>query len=353
MSARSPNPSWLEPMKSYSGKAPELAPRGRLPAPALIHGAGLAVCLLAGTMVARSWDWGASTVRPSEEKGEVGRVGGPLALLRRYDNVLSRVFQKIMSNVSNLAASWAADLTARSLHLRLMISGHARPEEDACPICFLLIELPISENSKLNVCCMKRVCNGCALAARRRGMFDSCPFCRTPFTDDNASLLAMVQKRVDKGDAEAINHLGHKYYYGSLGLTKDIPRAIKLWTKAAELGSLTSHYMIGNMYYHGNGVEKDKPRGTHHWQQAATKGHALSRHNLGVVEFSIRNYKLAVQHWMISAKMGNEESLNGIKGVFKEGQATKAQYAEALLGYREAAEEMNSPQREEAKRLGV
>ena len=34
---------------------------------------------------------------------------------------------------------------------------------------------------------------------------------------------------------------------------------------------------------------------------------------------------------------------------FKKGQATKAQYAEALLGYRDAVEEMKSPQREEAK----
>ena len=57
---------------------------------------------------------------------------------------------------------------------------------------------------------------------------------------------------------------------------------------------------------------------------------------------------------MISAKMGNEKSLNSIKTVFKGGRATKAQYAEALLGYRDAVlEEMKSPQREEAKRLGV
>ena len=55
---------------------------------------------------------------------------------------------------------------------------------------------------------------------------------------------------------------------------------------------------------------------------------------------------------MISAKMGYEESLNGIKLMFKEGLATKAQYAEALVGYRDAVEEMKSPQREEAKRVG-
>ena len=56
---------------------------------------------------------------------------------------------------------------------------------------------------------------------------------------------------------------------------------------------------------------------------------------------------------MISAKMGDEMSLNSIKEMFKEGDASKAQYAEALIGYRDALEEMKSPQREEAKRLGV
>ena len=83
------------------------------------------------------------------------------------------------------------------------------------------------------------------------------------------------------------------------------------------------------------------------------KGDVPSRHMLGVVEFNEGNYELAVQHLMISAKMGYEGSLNGIKDMFKDGHATKAQYAEALLGYRDAVEEMKSPQREEAKLLGV
>ena len=34
-------------------------------------------------------------------------------------------------------------------------------------------------------------------------------------------------------------------------------------------------------------------------------------------------------------------------------QAIRAQYAEALKGYGDAVEEMKSPQREEAKRLGI
>ena len=84
------------------------------------------------------------------------------------------------------------------------------------------------------------------------------------------------------------------------------------------------------------------------------KGHVESRHSLGDVEFDDEgNYELALQHWMISAKMGYEESLDGIKKLFMSGHATKAQYAEALRGYQDAVEEMKSPQREEAKRLGL
>ena len=60
------------------------------------------------------------------------------------------------------------------------------------------------------------------------------------------------------------------------------------------------------------------------------KGDALSRHNLGCVEYENGNHELAVQHWMISAKMGYETSLNATKEMFEDGHATKAQYAEAL-----------------------
>ncbi|EJK76908.1 hypothetical protein THAOC_01299, partial [Thalassiosira oceanica] len=124
-------------------------------------------------------------------------------------------------------------------------------------------------------------------------------------------------------------------------------------TEAAELGSVDAHRQIGHLYYTGDGVEEDKPRGIRHWQQAAMKGHVESRHNLGAMEHDNGHYELAVQHWMISAKMGCQRSLDAIKQMFKDGRATKAQYAEALLGYRDAVEETKSPQREEAKRLGL
>ncbi|EJK44476.1 hypothetical protein THAOC_36978, partial [Thalassiosira oceanica] len=234
---------------------------------------------------------------------------------------------------------------------RLLSEGHERAEGDRCPICFLFVGLPIQKHSKMNACCMKTVCDGCILAARQRGL-SGCPFCRTPRPADEASQLAMVQKRVSKRDAEAINHLGQMYYFGKLGLAKDVPRAIELWTEAVELGSVDAHSNLGAAYYIGKGVEEDKPRGIRHWQQAAMKGHVASRYFLGVAEFKEGNCGLAMQHWMISAKMGFEDSLNAIKEMFMEGLATKAHYAEALRGYGDAVEEMKSHQREEATRLG-
>ena len=250
------------------------------------------------------------------------------------------------------AESPSVDPVTRDLQQRLMTSGLERHEGDACEICFLLIELPMNDNSKMNVCCTKTICNGCILAAERRGLYGRCPFCRRTHPADDESSLAMIQKRVDKSDAEAINFLSGINYHGDLGLAKDVPRAIELLTRAAELGLLDAHFKLGQIYFSGDGVEEDKPSGIHHWQQAAMKGHVFSRRNLGIVEGNNGNYALAVQHWVISAKMGDQGSLNGIKKMFKGGDATKAQYAEALLGYRDAVEEMKSPQREDAKRLG-
>ena len=56
-----------------------------------------------------------------------------------------------------------------------------------------------------------------------------------------------------------------------------------------------------------------------------------------------------MRHYLIAANMGLEESLENIRELFKEGLATKTQYAEALKGYQDALEEMTSPDREKAK----
>mmetsp|Transcript_2076 Transcript_2076/g.4503 ORF Transcript_2076/g.4503 Transcript_2076/m.4503 type:complete len:118 (+) Transcript_2076:186-539(+) len=79
--------------------------------------------------------------------------------------------------------------------LVLMKKGRTRSEEDECPICNLPLPPTVadSQQSVFRVCCMTTVCNGCDLAAVKRGM-DDCPFCRTPAPDDDSQCLAMIQK---------------------------------------------------------------------------------------------------------------------------------------------------------------
>ena len=233
---------------------------------------------------------------------------------------------------------------------QLYSQGLERHEGDFCPLCTLPIPLPVWQHSVFVVCCMKQICKGCIMAFEKRGITD-CPFCRTPCPDNDADRLSMVQARMAKKDPEAINVLALKYRYGSLGLQKDMRRAVELWTEAAELGSIEAFYSLGVAYDFGDGVQQDVPRATEFYEKAAMQGHVQSRHNLGCYEGLKGNHGRAVRHLLISAKMGYKESVENIKRAYMGGIATKEQYGEALKGYQDAVEEMMSHDRDEANAL--
>ena len=162
----------------------------------------------------------------------------------------------------------------------------------------------------------------------------------------------MIQARAEKKDPEAIYFLGLKYFFGEVGLQKDMRRAVKLWTEAAELGSVEALFDLGNSYCNGDGVQQDDAKGAEFYKKAAMQGHVESRYNLGTLEGEKGNHDRAVRHWLISAKMGLNESVENIKRIFMGGQATKEQYAQALKGYQDAVEGMKSHDRDQAKSIG-
>ena len=237
------------------------------------------------------------------------------------------------------------ECVASGNQLVLMKKGRTRLEDDDCPICQLPLPLD-PRQSTCRVCCMKLVCGGCILAAEKRSMRD-CPFCRAPRPNEN-QVLAMIQKRVAAGDPMAMRHLGDKYVLGHNGLEKDVTVAIELYERAARLGSKEAHFKLGYLYNEGDDVEKDPVKAIRHCEAAAVKGDVTARHNIGVFEYNAGNYDLALQHWMIAAKMGDQDALDSIKELFVDGHAAKADYAEALRGHQSAVEEMRSPDREEA-----
>mmetsp|Transcript_13604 Transcript_13604/g.32093 ORF Transcript_13604/g.32093 Transcript_13604/m.32093 type:complete len:280 (-) Transcript_13604:206-1045(-) len=234
--------------------------------------------------------------------------------------------------------------------LVLMKKGRTRSEEDECPICSLPLPLDRKQSS-IQVCCMKRMCLGCNLAAHKRGI-RGCPFCRTPALTDDSKILAMIQKRVDAGDPVAMYFLGSQYQAGLLGLEKDVTRAVELYERAAELGVKEAHYNLGVLHARGTGVEKDVAKAFRHYEAAAMSGDVDARFNLGCLEKNAGNNDLALQHFLISAKLGCDGSLSNVKRLLMAGLATKADYAAALRGHQKAVEEMSSPNRAEAKALG-
>ena len=234
---------------------------------------------------------------------------------------------------------------------QLYSQGLERPEGDFCTICTLPIPLPMGQHSVFRACCMKMICYGCDVAAQKRGM-RACAFCRSPHHDNDADRLAMIQARVEKRDPEAILFLGNQYVHEGLGLQKNMQKAIKLYTEAAELDSIEANFRLGCAYDHGEGVEQDLATAAEFYKKAAMQGHALSRYNLGCYEGKRGDHDRAVRHVLISAKMGHLKSVQTIKNILMQGLATKEQYAEALKGYQDAVEETKSHDRDEAKRLG-
>ena len=143
--------------------------------------------------------------------------------------------------------------------------------------------------------------------------------------------------------------LGNQYEHGQYGLEKNVARATELYERAAELGVKEAHFGLGCTYGEGADVERDMAKAIMHYEAAAMCGHVDARNNLSCMEGKAGNYDLALQHCMISATLGHENSLKMVKRLFMKGLTTKTDYAAALRGYQNAIDEMSSTDRDEAK----
>jgi len=223
------------------------------------------------------------------------------------------------------------------------------PKDEDCPICFL--RLPQLGGSVYMSCCGKLVCRGCYYAVTKRGTARKlCSFCRTPPPTSDADMIKRYEKRMEiNNDAQAMYNLGCYYSHGQYGLRQNHVKALKLWHRAAELGESSSYHNIGNAFVKGNGVTKDMKKALYYYELAAMGGHANSRHNLGVFEEEEGfNYHRALKHYMIAVEGGDYKSLQTIKMMYSDGDATKEDYAKALRSYQAYLAEIKSDQRDEA-----
>jgi len=240
---------------------------------------------------------------------------------------------------------------AAELHDIELFKQPPSPHGD-CPICFLRMTT-LASGSRYQTCCGKMICSGCIHAPvydDRGNKVDNhkCPFCRTPTPPSDEEAMEREKKRLELDDPIAIYNLGIYYQDGSYGFPQDYTKALELWHQAGELGYADAFLNIGYAYQYGRGVEIDKKKANHYWELASMKGSASARHNLGFMEIEAGNMDRAVRHLMIATRGGYTNSLNNIKELYSDGDATKEDYMKALKLYQEYLSEIKSPQRDEA-----
>jgi len=224
-------------------------------------------------------------------------------------------------------------------------------EPEECPIC--LLPLPVHEALTITEsCCGKRICIGCIVAMKMsEGDKDMCPFCRTPQDTTKKEEIERIQKLMDKGNAMAFTILGGCYISRELGLPQDYQKANDLYQKGGELGCAEAYYNLGISYYHGRGVERDVKKAQHYYELATMGGHVVARYKLGCIEGQAGNHYRALNHMIIAARAGDDNSLDIVKQVFTQGGITKDGYADILRAYHKRQKEMRSEERDKAVSL--
>lgn len=202
-------------------------------------------------------------------------------------------------------------------------------------------------------CCGKVICSGCYYAPvydDQGNKVDNkkCPFCRTPPCDSDRETIRRFEKRMDLNDADAINQVGCFYHAGMYGYRQDYTKALELFHRSGELGYPKAYCSIGYVYDRGRGEEVDKKKAMHYYELAAMGGDAQARSNLGMYEEEAGNTERALKHYMIAASAGDNDSLDCIKDMYSNGDATKEDYTTALQSYQTYLGEVKSKQRDEA-----
>ena len=98
--------------------------------------------------------------------------------------------------------------------------------------------------------------------------------------------LDLIQKAIDNGNAEAMNHLGIMYNRGDI-IKRDNSKAFELVSKAADAGYIIAQYNKGCMLLDGVGVEKNKKLGKKWLEFAMQNGSEEAKKKLEEVNSGI------------------------------------------------------------------
>lgn len=95
--------------------------------------------------------------------------------------------------------------------------------------------------------------------------------------------LEKINEMVDTGDAEAINELAYRYFYGE-GIEKNYEKAFELWANASLMGDIKATYNVALCFLNGEGTNKDEKQAFNMLNKLANeKDHVKSIFYLGEI----------------------------------------------------------------------
>ena len=147
---------------------------------------------------------------------------------------------------------------------------------------------------------------------------------------------------MESGNAYGYYQLAGYYKRGVMGMPQDMAKANELRLRAAERACSEAYCNLGFAYDNGMGVEVDKKKAKHFYELGAMSGDVTARYNLACLEGHAGNHNRAFKHYILSARAGDNKSLNVVKGGFMRGFVTKDEYANTLRAYQQRHDEMKS-----------
>ena len=99
---------------------------------------------------------------------------------------------------------------------------------------------------------------------------------------DVSKAIDLYTKSAEGGNPFAQGTLGYLYQYGDGVVTPDYQRALEWNSKAAESGDVNAQVNLAIMYDDGMGLSKDHAKANELYRKAAEQGHPTAQLNLGV-----------------------------------------------------------------------
>ena len=93
----------------------------------------------------------------------------------------------------------------------------------------------------------------------------------------------------------------------------------------------------------------DPKKRVYHLEEAAIGGHDKARYSLGDYEFNNQRFDRATKHFIIAAKLGDDDALERVKKSFQLGLARKEDYEAALRGHQAAVDATKSSDRDKVE----